>query len=449
MPIRFRSPFLTVAIAAAAVGGCASFEGERTGALPSAELAQSAQVPALPGVRAWADETPRDVKAAVRARLPAIPRLAQKAQRVNGRPVVEILALSGGGPDGAFGAGVLAGWSARGNRPEFEVVTGVSAGAIIAPFAFLGPRYDDKLKAVWTEYETNEIATPQILKGLLGGPAISDTKPLARLIASYVDRAMLDAIAAEYRRGRILLMMTTNIDAQRPVIWNMGGIASSQTAGAVELFRKIILASSAIPGAFPPVDIDVQVGGKSYQEMHLDGGTTREVFISPVEGPLKALDVLYDAPPLRRIYLIQNSKNVPEFDAVAKQTLPIAARAISTLIKSQSRGDIYRIYRMAQDAGAEFNMMAIPAAFNVKPKQTFDPEYQSALFDAGYALGKAGTGWANAPPDVGGQVARTTQAPAKAASPPAKREPAPQDLRGPVSPAPAAQTPNVAMAKDR
>ena len=278
---------------------------ERNG-IADARLAQTAVVRDMPSVRFWADEVPTDVIAEVRRRLPNMPLVARDAKRVNGRPVVETLALSGGGADGAFGAGVLSGWSARGDRPEFEIVTGVSAGAIIAPFAYLGERYDKTLKEIWTHYQTNEIITAQILPGLFGGPALADTSPLASLIARYIDDKMLADIAAEYSRGRILMVLTTNLDAQRPVVWNMGEIARTGDQKALDLFRKVILASAAIPGAFPPVSIDVEAGGKAYEEMHVDGGTTREVFVLPMQAPFKAFDPLYAAQPLRKLYIIKN-----------------------------------------------------------------------------------------------------------------------------------------------
>jgi predicted acylesterase/phospholipase RssA len=328
-----------------------------------------------------------------------MPKLAQGASRVGGRPVVEILALSGGGNEGAFGAGLLAGWTARGNRPQFEVVTGVSAGAIIAPFAYLGPRYDGQLKKIWTEYRTSELVTAQILPGLLGGPALADTAPLEQLINTYVDKRMLREIAAEYRKGRMLLVGTTNLDAQRPVVWNMGEIAASRHPQAAALFRKVLLASAAIPGAFPPVNITVEADGKRYDEMHVDGATTREVFVLPVQVPFKAFDALYSAPPIRKLYIVKNGKIAPETDVVKEQAIPIAVRAISTLIKSQHMGELYRIYRMAKDANAEFNFVAVPPTFTRKPKELFDPDYQAALFNEGYGIGLKGTEWMKAPPE--------------------------------------------------
>lgn len=389
---------LALVLCTTLAGGCAALI-IRNG-ITDPLIAERAELSGLPGVRYWGDEIPTDVVAELHRRLPSLPKLAQGAHRINGRPVVDILALSGGGNDGAYGAGLLTGWSKRGDRPEFEVVTGVSAGAIIAPFAFLGPRYDPQLKRIWTEYRTDQIVVAQILPGLLGGSALADTAPLEKLIESYVDDRMLRAVAAEYRRGRILLIGTTNLDAQRPVVWNMGEIAAHGTPAAAQLFRKVILASAAIPGAFPPVNLPVQVAGRQFDEMHVDGGTTRDVFVSPVAVPLKSFDVLYDAPPIRRIYIIKNGKVAPEQDAVPAQTIPIAARAISTLIKSQHEGELYRIYRMAQDAGAEFHFAAIPGSFREKPKEFFDPDYQSALFDQGYVDGYNGAAWTSKPPEL-------------------------------------------------
>lgn len=368
--------------------------------IPSAQLANIAHISNLPGVRAWGDETPSDFSNEIRRRLPNLPQLAQQARNANGRPIVEILALSGGGSDGAFGAGLLTGWTERGNRPEFEVVTGVSAGAIIAPFAFLGPRYDPALKEIWTQYQTSQLVTAQILPGLLGGASLADAGPLEALIAKYVDRALLNAIAREYRKGRLLFIGTTNLDAQRPVVWNMGEIAASNHPDSIELFRKVIMASAAIPGAFPPVQIPVVANGKSYDEMHVDGGTTREVFVSPINVPFSTYNVLYPKPPLRRIYLVKNGKATPEQEVVTPKTLSIVARSISTLIKNQNLGEIYRIWRMARDDGADFNFIAVPASFNGKANEFFDPVYQSALFEEGRRMGRGHIAWMKRPPDL-------------------------------------------------
>ncbi|MEQ1718376.1 MAG: patatin-like phospholipase family protein [Hyphomicrobium sp.] len=387
-----------MAVVACAVGvtGCAATM-ERNG-IADARLADTAHVVHMPDVRFWGDAVPKNVISEVRRRLPNMPAIAQDATRVKGRPLVETLALSGGGSDGAFGAGVLAGWTQHGDRPEFEIVTGVSAGAIIAPFAYLGPHYDRQLKEIWTEYQMNEIAVTQILPGLFGGPALADTSPMAALIAKYIDMEFLRQVAAEYSRGRMLLVLTTNLDAQRPVVWNMGEIARSGTTEALDLFRSVIMASAAIPGAFPPVSIAVEANGKLYEELHVDGGTTRETFVLPVQAPFKAFDALYPAPPVRRLFLIKNGKINPESIVVEAKTLSIATRAIATLIKSQNWGELYRIYRLAKDAVADFNLLAVPPEFTMTAKNIVDPAYQKALYDLGYKTGAGGGPWMKAPP---------------------------------------------------
>jgi len=397
---RVRS-FLMLLSLSVALTGCAVV-GFRQGVTNPAVIAE-AHIPGIPGARAWADVVPNNIVSEVRRIAPTLPRLAQDAKQLNGRPIIEILALSGGGGDGAFGAGLLKGWTARGDRPEFEIVTGVSAGAIIAPFAFLGPRYDHQLEQIWTQYKTSQLVITQIVPGILGGSCLADTTPLRELIDSYVDRKLLRAVAHEYRRGRLLLILTTNLDAQRPVVWNMGEIAASRDPDAPDLFRRIIMASAAIPGAFPPVEIAVTSSNHRYTEMHVDGGTTREVFVSPVQASFHEFDKLYPAPPHRRIYIIKNGKIAPEIEVVQAQTLPIAARAIATLIKAQNHGEIYAIYRRALDGGADFNFIAVPAAFNAKANEFFDPVYQKALFDEGYRLARGGIPWMKQPPEIRGR----------------------------------------------
>jgi predicted acylesterase/phospholipase RssA len=188
----------------------------------------------------------------------------------------------------------------------------------------------------------------------------------------------------------------------------MGEIAASGHPRALELFREVILASASIPGALPPVNITVDYGNKTFEEMHVDGGTTHEVFVSPLQVPFKAFDRFYDAPPIRRLYIVKNGKFDPEYKPVKEQTLPIAARAIETLIKSQHKGDIYRIYRMAQDAGADFNLTFVPDSFTLKATEAFDRRYQAALFTEGMRMSQTGSVWVKRPPDVPGRRTRVT-----------------------------------------
>ena len=174
-------------------------------------------------------------------------------------PVIYGLALSGGGQDGAFGAGILCGWTEAGTRPQFKLVTGISTGALMAPFAFLGPAYDHVLKEAYTTISDKDVYKAHkplaILLSLVNIkplPALTENKPMEELVARLVDDKVLAEVAREHRKGRRLLIGTTQMDAQRLVIWNMGAIANSGNPQALALFRKIMVASASIPAFFPP-----------------------------------------------------------------------------------------------------------------------------------------------------------------------------------------------------
>lgn len=419
----------TVLAVALLVGGCAA-QIERN-PVPTALAAETATLIDVSGSRAWGDETPANLEAAYRSYMQAgVPKLGASAPVVKGRAQIEILALSGGGADGAFGAGVLTGWTERGDRPEFEFVTGVSAGAIIAPFAFLGPDYDANLREIWTRTRADQLVVPQPITAIFGGEALADTAALRDLISSYVTRDFLRKVAAEYERGRMLTIGTTNLDAKRPVVWNMGAIAKHyDNPAAVQLFRDVIMASAAIPGLFPPVRIKVRAGGRSYDELHVDGGVTRQLYVNSVNLPFKAFDKLYDHPPQRYLYLVHNGKMTPDYAAVTPTTLDIAGQSISALMLYQHRDNSYRIYRMAKDDGVDFNAVQVPASFTVVPKSKFDLDYQRALFEVGVGIGKARQ-WQKAPLDLPGGApsqgmapGMTTAAPGTAAAAPAHAGP--------------------------
>ena len=312
-------------------------------------------------------------------------------------PPVAILAISGGGDNGAYGAGFLNGWTAAGTRPEFKLVTGISTGALIAPFAFLGPKYDYVLTRVYTETSQKDIFKKRgMLKGFFGD-GMADTAPLARTIATYVNQQLLDEIAAERDKGRVLLVGTTNLDSLEPVIWNMTAIAASKDPRAVPLFRSILLASASIPGAFPPVMIDVDVDGTRYQEMHGDGGTTAQVFMYPpsfsvADGPVRQ----------RTLYIIRNARLDAYWESVNRRTLPIAARAIGSLTRTQGIGDLYRIYTTSNRDGIDFNLTYIPASFNVPHREEFDTNYMQQLYAVGKQMAQAGYQWQKFPPGFDG-----------------------------------------------
>lgn len=313
-------------------------------------------------------------------------------------PPASILAISGGGDNGAFGAGLLNGWSEAGTRPEFKVVTGVSTGALIAPFAFLGPRYDAVLKQVYTQTSGRDIFRKRGLLKALFSDSMADTGPLYATIARHVDRALLDAIAAEYAKGRSLLVATTNFDALEPVVWNMTAIAASQDPRAITLFRKVLLASAAVPGAFPPVMIDVSVEGAPYQEMHVDGGAMSQVFMYPPSIKVADMAAELGVQRQRTLYLIRNARLDPEWSSVNRKVLPIAARAIGSLTQTQGLGDLYRIFLTAQRDRIDYNLAYIPPTFDVPHREEFDTRYMQQLYETGRRMAASGYPWEKAPP---------------------------------------------------
>jgi len=352
-------------------------------------------------VRYWGDRAPPNINALAAEKWAQVKATRPNLLKQGTRPLISFLAVSGGGSDGAFGAGLLVGWTARGDRPEFDIVTGISTGALTAPFAFLGPRYDPALKAVYTTYSTNQLVDKHPVRGLLGGDALSSNAPLARVIASYVTEDFMKEVAHEYGRGRRLLIGTTNLDAQRPVIWDMGKIASSGDPQALELFRNVLLASAAIPGVFPPVYIWVQADGQVREEMHVDGGTTNQVFLLPTEIRTGTIDTKLGVNPVRRLYIIRNGRVAPEFKVVKSSTLAIAGRSISTLIKTQGVGDLYQMYELAQTNHVAYNLAYIPGNFPDTSTEAFDTKYMSQLFELGFKLGKSGSEWKRTPPRLG------------------------------------------------
>ena len=319
-------------------------------------------------------------------------------------PPAYFLAISGGGDNGAYGAGFLNGWTASGTRPQFKVVTGVSTGALIAPFAFLGPKYDFVLERVYTQTSQKDIFKKRgLVKGIFGD-AMADTRPLASVIASYVNQQLLDEIAAEYAKGRVLLVGTANLDSLEPVIWNMTAIAASKDPGSIPLFRSILLASASIPGAFPPVLIDVNVEGTRYQEMHVDGGTMAQLFFYPPSVNLAQVGA--DMQRKRTLYIIRNARLDADWASVERRTLSIATRAIASLTRTQGVGDLYRIYTTTNRDGIDFNLTYIPPTFNTPHNEEFDTNYMRELFATGRQLAQAGYQWHKSPP--GFENMRTT-----------------------------------------
>ncbi|MGE5146075.1 MAG: patatin-like phospholipase family protein [Candidatus Eiseniibacteriota bacterium] len=352
-------------------------------------------------LRDWGDDLAPGSGNRIVARWSELARVKYADEIARGGPIREVsLALSGGGPDGAFGAGLLNGWTERGDRPEFAVVTGISTGAIVAVFAFLGPEFDDELTEVYTTYTTDQLARRTILAGLTGGTALTDTRGYRALIERYIDDDAVARLAAEARRGRVLLIGTTNLDAARPVIWNVSGIAATGDPNAKRLIHDIIQASSAIPAAFPPVLIPVEAAdGRRYDEMHVDGGATQQVMFFSPEVPMRLIDQATGVPFERTIYVVINNKLRKPYDPVRPRLVSIAGAAVSSLLGGAGTGDIYKIYAIAERDGIELNVLAIPRDFDKEPTEAFDPVYMKALYDLGYEYGRAGDRWSSTPPD--------------------------------------------------
>ncbi|NCA71043.1 MAG: patatin family protein [Sphingobacteriia bacterium] len=375
--------------------GCAG--PMRKDAVPPADTTR-AVIPGLPDVRY---RVGIDHEILMREALESLQReLAHRAAQGQRDPLppVEFLAVSGGGDNGAFGAGLLNGWTASGQRPKFKLVTGVSTGALIAPFAFLGPAYDESLKRFYTTLGPDDIAKPRSILAALTSDAMADNTPLWGRVGQEVNQSMLDAIAKEYEKGRLLLIATVDLDARQAVLWNMTKIAASRDPGALPLFRSLMIASASIPGAFPPVMIDVMVDDRHYQEMHVDGGTMSQVFVYPPTLNLREISQRKGVQRERRVYIIRNARLDPEWANVERRTMSIAGRAIASLIHTQGLGDLYRIYLTTLNDRVDFNLAYIPASFNHPHHEEFDTQYMQALFQTGYALAAKGYPWETTPP---------------------------------------------------
>nr|WP_314073398.1 patatin-like phospholipase family protein [uncultured Roseococcus sp.] len=315
-------------------------------------------------------------------------------------PPLHLLAISGGGEDGAFGAGLLNGWSQQGSRPVFNLVTGVSTGALTAPFAFVGASADAALKQVYTGITLADVAVQRHFTAAIFDDAMSDTAPLFATISRQMDATMLSAIAQGYREGRLLLVGTTNLDTQLPVIWNIGAIANSGDPRAPDLVRRILLASAAIPGVFPPVLFDVQVDGRTYHELHVDGGAVAQAFLYPAavaEHRRASIRARRPVPPVHA-WMIRNARLDSDWASTNRRTVSIAQRAIATMTASSGYNDAVRIWLNAERDGVEFRMAYIGRDFTVAYDKPFDQAYMTPLFDYGFERARAGYPWSRQPP---------------------------------------------------
>jgi hypothetical protein len=370
-----------------------------------AQAALDGSIPHYPDVRGWAGQTSSTLEQDL------VRSFAEESPRdfppdATGTVRYALLALSGGGANGAFGAGFLNGWSDTGTRPVFKIVTGVSTGALMAPFAFIGTDYDQALREFYTTTRSRDIfllgSTFGVLWQLLAGEALADTRPLQAMLERHVDQALLQRVAEAHRQGRRLYIGTANLDAPRFVVWNMGLIASSGRPDALELFRKVMLASASIPVAFPPVffEVELRPGGPRYDEMHVDGGVGARVFIN---GGVFRGSVIRERGGMggagrEDIFVIHNGQLIPPTEPVQRSLSQIAARSIDASGRAAMLGDLIRIHGYAQREGGSFRWVTIPRDVVLSSEEVFDPAQMKSLYELGLRMAMASTAWATQPP---------------------------------------------------
>jgi hypothetical protein len=342
----------------------------------------AATIPGIPEARFWADSDD-----AFRA--------------VLGAAEGPWLALSAGGADSAFGAGLLSGLTESGKRPDYAVVTGVSSGALLAPLAFLGPSRDADMKQ-----DVTSISAADVFEDRRTQESLFDTWPLRDLIAKRITPALMADIAAAHRAGRRLIVITTNIDAGRPVAWNMGVIAAAGGDQALKLFRDVLLASSAIPGLFPPVPIEAEANGKRIQEFHVDGGLAATIYAAPDS---YLLGTTASRLPARQLAIIVNSKLVPEFDLTDPSIPGVLGRSLSLGVKRATRTAALLIAAAARRSGTDFNIAYVDQGFDVPSRGLFDPAYMKALFEAGLQQGRGAEPFRHALPESAPQPPQARQ----------------------------------------
>ncbi len=364
-----------------ATGGCVS--GARSSFGPEDRLAAAPmglQAPSHQPYRFYLDD-PAQV-AVFEARLHAGMPIGPDGHR-------DLVALSGGGSNGAFAAGVMAGWTASGERPDMEVVTGVSTGALAAPFVFLGPDWDDKLAEAYTGGAASHLLQSQGL-GAFFGSGIYSGEPLRKLVEHYIDESVIQAVAVEASKGRLLLVATTDLDAQRGVVWDMGAIAQHGGPEALDLFRAVLIASASVPGAFPPVLIPSEGGGQQFEEMHVDGG---------VATPFLALPETFwsfrdDTGALRggRIYVIINGRISPGFKITRDSMGTVLSRSLDTMMRTGLVNTLAGNRAFAERNGITFLYATLPDDGAADPLD-FSVESMRRIYEIGRVGALDGSIW--------------------------------------------------------
>lgn len=318
-----------------------------------------------------------------------------------GGPKKHFLALSGGGMYGAYSVGVLCGWSASGTRPQFDVVTGVSTGALIGTYAFLGSAWDRKAYDAYSNINERDIYRRRPYTALIWNDAYASSDPLKNLINDAVDDELLAAVARGHAEGRRLYIGTTNLDTRRMVIWDMTAIAASGQPDAKELYRKVLLASASPPGFLPPVPIEVEINGQKFTERHCDGGATTGVFLRASNLPLGQEHLQEQNSPLAgcEAYVVVAGKLYSDPVITRPRTISISESALQSLLYSQTRSELHRIYTLCIATGMRYNLTAVPEDLDVNAdSMSFKPRDMAKLYDAGFFAAASGKLWRDSPP---------------------------------------------------
>lgn len=314
-----------------------------------------------------------------------------------GTDTVSYLSISSGGAAGAFSVGVLKGWSDSGTRPQFDIVSGVSTGALIAPFAFLGPEYDNMLVDLYTDGTAEALTDMKFLPRGLLGPSLLKQEPLRHLIETHLTAAIVDRVAAEHHKGRRLLVLTTNLDSQRAVSWNMGEIAASTRPDKVALFQNVILASASIPGLYPAVLIKARSDDLSFEEMHSDGGAASQILTFPDDWLVGEAGDQWPVDRRLQMYILVNNALMPEFSQARNNSLAVIARAYSVLVKAQTRSALAATYAFARQRGIGFHVASIEEQVPFSIVDPFDTAYMNVVFQLGYCGARDRTIWRSHP----------------------------------------------------
>jgi len=374
-------PILKALLAALVLSACAGAPRRNP---PSVDGTQVV-VPGLPAEIRWFGESRREF----RARSTHL--LGDAKAAANGGPV-NVLVLSGGGTGGAFGAGALVGWSQLGTRPEFQIVTGVSAGALIAPFAFLGPAWDTELSAAFSRTNFPRLMQRTVLRLLFGASLYHGTS-IYRLVDRYVTNSLLSAIAKEARKGRLLVVATTDLDSEQPVFWNLGRIAEQGGERARRLFRNVLVASASIPGVFPPMLIPVEQAGERFDEMHVDGSVMTPLFFIP---DLAAIlpDPLDDVRG-GHIYILVNGTVGTTEIATRNHALSILKRSVASTMEGNLRAAIAIAYTFAERQHMTIDVTEVPNAYPIADPLDFDATRMASLFNFGMRCAISGQLWSD------------------------------------------------------